>query len=185
VFEELLRNLAMSLRRQGIPYMIIGGQALLLYGEPRFTRDIHVTLGVGLEGLGKVKGVVEQLGLRVAVEEEDEFIKRTMVLPAEEPTSGVRVDFIFSYSTYEKEAIGRAQKKVIDGEQVNFASVEDLVIHKVVAGRARDLEDIRSILKKPTEINDGYIMKWLRRFDESLGERFLEHYRELRKEMEK
>ena len=26
--------------------MIIGGQAVLLYGEPRLTRDIDITLGV-------------------------------------------------------------------------------------------------------------------------------------------
>jgi len=29
--------------------MVIGGQAVLLYGEPRLTRDIDITLGIGVE----------------------------------------------------------------------------------------------------------------------------------------
>lgn len=40
MFKELLARLADLLDQKGIPYMIIGGQAVLLYGEPRLTRDI-------------------------------------------------------------------------------------------------------------------------------------------------
>jgi hypothetical protein len=31
--------------------MIIGGQAVLLYGEPRLTKDIDITLGVNVDRL--------------------------------------------------------------------------------------------------------------------------------------
>jgi hypothetical protein len=40
MFEELLARLGSALDKHSIPYMIIGGQAVLLYGEPRLTRDI-------------------------------------------------------------------------------------------------------------------------------------------------
>ena len=46
MFEEILSNIGSSLKKHNIPYMIIGGQAVLLYGEPRLTRDIDITLGV-------------------------------------------------------------------------------------------------------------------------------------------
>lgn len=46
MFERLLERLAGSLDRHKIPYMVIGGQAVLVYGEPRLTRDIDVTVGV-------------------------------------------------------------------------------------------------------------------------------------------
>ena len=49
MFEELLGKIGRELDSRGIPYMIIGGQAVLLYGEPRLTRDIDVTLGMGEE----------------------------------------------------------------------------------------------------------------------------------------
>jgi len=34
MFEELLVKIATALDEKNIPYMIIGGQAVLLYGEP-------------------------------------------------------------------------------------------------------------------------------------------------------
>ena len=46
MFKELLSEISKELGRRKIPYMIIGGQAVLLYGEPRLTKDIDITLGV-------------------------------------------------------------------------------------------------------------------------------------------
>ena len=37
MFETLLARLAGALSAAGIPYMVIGGQAVLLYGAPRLT----------------------------------------------------------------------------------------------------------------------------------------------------
>ncbi|MCS7144150.1 MAG: hypothetical protein NZ879_03930 [Archaeoglobaceae archaeon] len=48
---ELIKRLAQKLDEKRIDYMLIGGQALLLYGEPRLTKDIDLTLGVGIEEL--------------------------------------------------------------------------------------------------------------------------------------
>ena len=44
--KNLLTRLAHALDEKKIPYMIIGGQAMLLYGEPRLTRDVDVTVGL-------------------------------------------------------------------------------------------------------------------------------------------
>jgi len=44
MFDETLVGIGASLERYGIPYRIIGGQAVLLYGESRLTRDIDITL---------------------------------------------------------------------------------------------------------------------------------------------
>jgi len=51
---------------------------------------------------------------------------------------------------------------------------EEIIIHKVFAGRARDLEGIKSILlKNPSSLNFSYIRKWLSEFDKSLSEKDL------------
>jgi hypothetical protein len=43
IFQSLLEKLANALNFFKIPYMIIGGQAVLLYGEPRLT-DVKTIL---------------------------------------------------------------------------------------------------------------------------------------------
>jgi hypothetical protein len=46
MFEKLLSKIGRCLDKHSLPYMIIGGQAVLLYREPRLTRDIDITLEV-------------------------------------------------------------------------------------------------------------------------------------------
>jgi hypothetical protein len=41
MFEKLISTLGLLLSKNKIPYMIIGGQAVLLYGIPRLTKDIE------------------------------------------------------------------------------------------------------------------------------------------------
>jgi len=165
MIEKFIKRTAQCLDRQKVPYMIIGGQAVLLYGRPRLTRDIDITLGVDTDKLASIEGVCEKLKLRILVEDAKDFAQDTKVLPTEEPHSKVRVDFIFSFTPYEAQAIKNAKKVLMDDYPVKFASCEDLIIHKMVAGRAIDEEDVASILAKNRDTIDfKYIEKWLSEF---------------------
>jgi len=180
LFEKILANLALALDGQDIPYMIIGGQAVLLYGEPRLTRDIDVTLGASVDALPKIIGISKKLDLEPLVTDISNFVKQTMVLPTRDGATGIRVDFIFSFTPYERQAIKRAKRVSVKKTVVKFASPEDVVIHKIFAGRARDLDDIRSILLKNPSINLSYIEKWLAEFDKSLPDKeFLKKFKEI------
>ncbi len=165
----LMEKIALGLEGRAIPYMVIGGQAVLLYGEPRFTNDIDVTLGSGAERLPEILELTRDGGWKVLVDSPAEFVQRTMVLPCIDPESGIRIDFIFSNSMYEREALGRVRRIEIGKAQVRFGSLEDLIIHKVIAGRPRDLEDVRTILLKNPNPDVAYIRRWLEEFDRSLG----------------
>jgi len=183
LFEEILAKLALALDKHSIPYMIIGGQAVLLYGEPRLTRDIDVTLGVDVDSLSKITEMAKDLSLKPLPSKVEDFVKKTMVLPTKDEATGIRVDFIFSFTPYEKQAIQRAREIPIKKAVVRFGSPEDVIIHKVFAGRARDLEDVKSILLKNTSsLNFSYIRKWLSEFDKSLPEKgLLKKFEETRK----
>lgn len=183
MFERLLKKIAIQLKKGAIPYMVIGGQAVLLYGEPRLTRDIDITLGMGVKGLDKIKKIIKAIGLKILVEKEKEFVEQNMVLPTLDKKSGLRVDFIFSFSPYERQAIERGKDIKLGRTLVKFASLEDVVIHKVIAGRARDLEDVRSILLKNPKYDSHHIEKWLGAFDKSLGEHFLKVFKGIRKDI--
>lgn len=183
MFQRLLKKITQELKKASIPYMVIGGQAVLLYGEPRLTRDIDITLGIGVNELARLKRIIPSMGLKVLVKNDGEFVERTMVLPTIDKESNIRVDFIFSFSSYERQAIERAKDIKLGHSIVRFASLEDVVIHKVIAGRARDFDDVKSILLKNPKYDLVYIKKWLREFDKSLEGKFLKIFRNIEKEI--
>lgn len=179
MFQRLLKEISSKLKKTAVPYMVIGGQAVLLYGEPRLTRDIDITLGAGTEKLDEIKKIISEIGLKILVENDKEFVKRTLVLPAIDEKSSIRVDFIFSFSPYERQAIGRAKNIKLGRSLIKFASLEDVVIHKIIAGRARDVEDIKAILLKNPDYDSEYIERWLKEFDSSLDENFLNLFKKI------
>ena len=181
MFKKLLKKIANELNTNNIPYMVIGGQAVLLYGEPRLTKDIDITLGIGIDGLKDINSIIQKLNLKALVNEG--FVQKTMVLLAIDEKTGIRVDFIFSFSLYEKQAIKRAPDIKFGNTIVKFASLEDVVIHKIIAGRARDIEDVRSIILKNSDYDTKYIVRWLEEFDKSLNEKFLKVFQKIVKEI--
>lgn len=167
MIEKLLHKIAQTLDEKNIPYMIIGGQAVLLYGSPRLTRDIDITLGVDTDKFFLVNRICKELGLNILPENPEDFVKETKVLPADEPESRMRVDFIFSFTPYETQAMQRIQKVLINDYLVKFASCEDLIIHKMIAARAIDIEDVKNILiKNKNSIDIEYIKRWLIEFNQ-------------------
>lgn len=167
MFKKIISRIARALSKKKIPYMIIGGQAVLLYGEPRLTRDIDITLGVDIEKLPAIVELAREIGLSILVPDYQKFVTQTMVLPTGDKNSGIRVDFIFSFTPYEQQAIKRAKRIVIGKARVRFASIEDVIIHKIFAGRPLDMEDVRSIIIRNKEIDTGYIRRWLKLFEET------------------
>ncbi len=99
-----------------------------------------------------------------------------MVLPCQDPVTKIRVDLTFSFSPYERGAIQRAGGVEIGAARVRFASVEDLIIHKVIAGRPRDLEDVRILLIENPQADIVVIRRVLAEFSESLSEPLSEHF---------
>jgi len=165
VIEKLIKKIAQCLDKDEVPYMIIGGQAVLLYGSPRLTRDIDITLGVDTDKFLVIEGICKRLGLKILPEKPENFAAETKVLPTEEPKIKIRVDFIFSFTPYETQAIKRTKKVLMDGYPVKFASCEDVIIHKMVAARAVDEEDVNNILIKNKGLIDlEYITGWLSEF---------------------
>jgi len=171
MFKEIIARTALALKNHEIPYVIIGGQAVLLHGEPRLTRDIDISLGVDAGRLQVILDIMLETGLVSLTKDPQDFVNQTMVLPAIDEPTAIRVDFIFSNSLFEAGAIKRARTKKILGQDVSFASPEDLIVHKVIAGRDVDLEDIRSVILRNRGLDIGYIKKWLGEFDRSFEDK--------------
>ena len=177
MISEVLERVAAALMAARIPYMVIGGQAVLVHGEPRLTRDIDVTLGVSLDRLSDVVAAAAAAGLKPLVDPEP-FARETMVVPCADAASGVRVDLVLSDSAWERAAVGRARDVRIGGTDVRFVTPEDLIVQKVVAGRPRDLEDVRSVVARHPQLDRKTIEATLREFEAALEQPLLERWRE-------
>jgi predicted nucleotidyltransferase len=176
MFESLIARLASELEARAIPYMVIGGQAVLVHGEPRLTRDIDITVGVTTDHLDAVIAAADAVGLTMLVESPREFVRDTWVLPCEQPDTGIRVDLVFSFSQYEQQAIERTIRIPLGGRLVRYASAEDLIVQKIVAGRPRDLEDARTVLLKHSQLDRDYILRCLTALGAETGLPVLERY---------
>jgi hypothetical protein len=89
--EQALSDLCRALEDSGVPYMLVGGQANAVWGEPRATLDIDVT--VWAEGRTDVASFLASR-FRALVDDAEGFVRQTRVLPLES-AAGVRLDVIF------------------------------------------------------------------------------------------
>lgn len=164
-FQSFLAAVGRQLGARGVPFMLIGGQAVLLHGRPRLTEDIDITLGISPAAWATIRDVCTDLGLQPLPEQVEAFVRETFVLPARDAATGIRVDFIFSTTPYERGAIARAVRVSVAGELIPFATAEDLIIHKLFAGRPRDLEDAMGVVRRRAESLDWpYIERWIAEF---------------------
>jgi predicted nucleotidyltransferase len=166
----LLASLTRALEARGLPFMLIGGQAVLVHGTPRLTEDVDVTLAADPSRLPDVLTACADAGLTPLPEDPVAFVHDTFVLPARHAASGLRTDFVFSTTAYEREAIARSIRIVVEGVAVPVATAEDLLLHKLFAGRPRDIEDAESVVRRSGPSMDWvYVERWARTFAEVPG----------------
>jgi len=147
---------------------------VLIHGRLRVTEDVDLTLGVDAGEAARVLAVLQEAGMRPLVEKPEEFVARTCILPMFAEEERVRVDFAFSFSLYERQAIDRALTREETGYPVRFVTAEDLIIHKLFAGRPRDIEDIRGVLaRKQGKVDREYLRHWIRQFAQLEGKAHL------------
>jgi len=159
-------EIARFLEDQGIPYFIIGGLALQHWGEPRLTRDVDITVLVASEELEAfVDATLSRFGPRIPDAREFALRHRVLLVRAR---NGVPIDISLGIPGYEEEAFERAM--AVDFPEVGklrLIGPEDLIIHKCVAGRPRDLEDVVGILvRQRLGLDLGLVRRWLTEFRE-------------------
>jgi hypothetical protein len=150
--ERALVDLAGILSVNNVPYMIIGGIANAVWGEPRSTIDIDATIWLDEEKTDKIAPILSEC-FQPLVQDPPKFILDTNILPMESK-DGVRVDLIFGRLPYEKEAIERSVEIVVEGVPIRFCTPEDLILHKIISDREKDINDARGVALRRMKILD-------------------------------
>lgn len=168
---EAAREVVSFLEATGTPYVIIGGLAVQHWGDPRTTRDVDITVMVSADAADKfLEKATQQFQPRM--EEAIDFARRSRVLLLR-AGNGIPIDLSLGIPGYEEEVMRRATTITWpDGNPIRLIGCEDLIIHKCVAGRPRDLEDVRGILQRQrSKVDIEYIRRWLGEFAALVPER--------------
>lgn len=162
-------------------FCLIGGLAVQHWGEPRFTRDVDMTL---LTGFGNEEPYVHEwlAHYESRVAEPVAFAVKNRVLLLRS-AGGIGIDIALGGLPFEEDAVARAKPVEMEhGVWLKICTAEDLIIMKAFADRPQDRLDLRGILVRqgPEALDWKRIWEELTPLAEVKGDPgILEHLREM------
>jgi hypothetical protein len=156
------------MRDRGVEWYLFGAQAAIIWGSPRLSADVDVTVVLGREGLSGYIDTMREHGFDVVFGDRD-FIARTRVIPFVHRASRMPLDIVLSGPGLEEEFLRRALAVDVAGTMIPVISPEDLIVTKILAGRPKDIEDIRGVIQeRKTSLDVARIRAVLRLLEQAL-----------------
>ena len=141
-----LIDLLTELQSSGAEYLVVGGWAVGVHAEPRYTKDLDLLIGASPANLARVVSALERYGAPAALVDQvrtmtaDEFVFFG-VPPA-------RVDLLRSIPGIDFDDAWKRRKDVRWSDvDVHVIGFDDLCAAKRAAGRRRDLDDLKLLEK--------------------------------------
>jgi hypothetical protein len=168
--DDVLAAVAAAMHENASRWYLFGAQAATLWGRPRLTADVDITAEIKSEDLDKFLEAMKRQGFTLRFDDRD-FVSRTRVFPFLHDRTGLPLDVVLAGPGLEEEFLDRAIDVQIEGTTVPVISPEDLIVTKVLAGRPKDIEDIRGILReRATSLDLVRIRATLRLLEEALAQ---------------
>lgn len=141
-FKEFIK----LLNEHDVQYMVIGGYAVNFYGYPRYTKDIDLWLWMNVENIDKLLEAIKDFGFgSFNLKREDFMSPENIIQLGYEP---YRIDLLVDVEGVDfLECFLRKTEVKLDGIEVNFLSLDDLITAKENAGRLQDLADAEQLEK--------------------------------------
>ena len=147
LFAPLLRDLLAWLKAEKVRGSMIGGLAVSLRSRPRLTQDIDFLILLEPSRWEHFLSAGERYGFEPRLKDALVFAKKSQVFLMQHRKTGIHADLIIAALPMEEEMILRATEVVLGDVRLPTLCTEDLVLLKLVARRAKDLEDIRQLIK--------------------------------------
>lgn len=167
-FEQPLKALTSFLNSEKIKYVVLGGLAVSLYGEPRFTADIDVNVILARDGINDFLKKCKSQNFYPLIPNIKQVADKSGVIPLEfvKQKKHTRCDVIIAQNALEYSAVKRGRLRKFGSVSARVVSPEDLVLHKIISLRPRDREDVKGILiRQKGKLDLSYIKDWLKRID--------------------
>jgi hypothetical protein len=165
-----LRLIWTALDRLHLTAALMGGLAVAVWQHPRATRDVDLLVHLGPADLDSVLEALGQAGFRPKREPPVLTLGRLRILQMLHTPPGTFVDFqvdlLLADCEYQREALARRVAMSLPGFDVplQVLSCEDLILHKLIAGRILDRADVVALLRANHDTLDlAYIRSWAER----------------------
>ena len=179
VFRDVVRMLEQS----RIPYLVIGGMAQAVIGEPRLTQDLDCIVAVPPKRRQSLLDALQRAAFEVNPSVAVQRINATGTFSVRR--GNWRVDFILASTAFEQSAFQRAQRVRLYDVEANFPTPEDLILLKLVPGRDKDLLDVNTVMVRHRDrLDRAYLETWAQRLsDEAQDARIWQILQRLFKEV--
>ena len=160
---EAFRKAVELLESERVPFVVIGGLAASLQGEPRNTDDADFMITLPTSRVHGFARKAKELGFDIEPDlAETQWLGcgviRLWLGPAGNQTA---VDFMSCNSDFLRQAAWRAQPARCLGHRVPIATPEDLLLFKCCAWRVKDVPDALAIAERHGERLDlPYLWQW-------------------------
>ncbi len=167
---EPLAALAEVLRARGTRWYLFGAQAVIIWGAPRMSADVDITVEIEPEEADGFVTLMEEAGFRLRIRDDvADFVARTRVLPFLHLKTEIPLDVVLAGPGLEELFLDRAREVEVAGTKMPVISPEDLIVTKILAGRPKDIEDVRGILReRKSSLNLDLIRETLALLDQAL-----------------
>ena len=134
-----------------VKYLVIGGYAVSIHGNPRSTKDIDVCIEMSEANALKMVQVINDFGFSSLKLNKEDFLKKDSITQLGFPP--LRIDILNDLDGVPFEKAWQ-NKKIVSFEDVpvNFIGYNDLIIVKQKAGRLQDLADVDKLIKRNKKI---------------------------------
>jgi len=163
--EAALSAVAQEFDRRKQPFALVGGMAVSIRGEVRFTRDVDLAIQVSTDAeTERLVHGLSSAGYTPIASVEQTTMRRLATVRLRSP-SGVVVDLLAASSGIEAEVVARAESVIIEGVgAILVGRAEELLALKVLSmtpARLQDSIDAASLLAVNAALDVGAVRKLL------------------------
>ena len=148
VLDQDFREFIELLNKNEVRYLVVGGYAVGFHGYPRYTKDLDVWVEVDLENAKKIKRSLDEFGFNESGLTESDFLTPYQFIQLGYPP--VRIYIATGCEGVEFDTCFQRKETIeIDGLEIKFIDIENLIVNKKALARPQDLADISNLESKP------------------------------------
>lgn len=139
-FKEMFK----ILNEESVEYLVVGAHAVIVYTEPRYTKDLYIWINPTLQNAERVWKALAKFGAPLKGIKKKDFTDKDIIYQI--GIAPVRIDIINDISSVDFPSAYKSCIKIdYDGVSVPVIGKEELIKAKISAGRDQDLLDVKKL----------------------------------------